>query len=183
MAKLKDAIKHFANAVNGVDPNGYYVTEVLKSFGSTFTEQPVVGKGLAEIINDIANKKGLKVVAVSDNSIDLLGKVASDLQANIVFGEKGISGTSHYVTGYTGFSSKAAEQKGNYIALKAVSKDGATIKAQLIGGIHGAVTLDSDGIVVFRLNPNAKAVRFVATKGNEKYVVEYDLHLTIEAAQ
>ena len=180
MGKIVKALKKFGLALNGVEPSGARITETLKSFGETLTEQPIAGRYIAEIVSDIANKKGLKVVAVTDDSVDLLGKVASDLQANISFSEKGISGTSHYVTGYTGFSSKASEQKGNYIALKATSKDGATITAQLIGGKKGAVTLDSDGIIIFLLNPNATAVRFVATKGDEKYTVEYPLLLTIE---
>ena len=181
MGKIGKSLKSVGLALNGVEPQGKRITDILKSLGGTLTEQPIAGRYIAEILNDIANKKGLKVEAVTDDSIDLLGKVASDLQANITFGEKGISGTSHYVTGYTGFSSKPSEQKGNYIALKATSKDGATITGQLIGGTKGAVTLDSDGIIIFILNPNASAVKFVATKGNEKYVVEYPLNLTVEA--
>ena len=81
MAKLKQSIKALGLAFNGEEPSGYYVTEMLKSFGSSLTDQPIQGKGIAEILGDIANKKGLKVLAVSDDSIDLLGKVASDLQA------------------------------------------------------------------------------------------------------
>ena len=180
MAKLKQSIKALGYAFNGQEPSGYYVTEMLKSFGSSLTEQPIKGKGIAEILGDIANKQGLKVEAVADDTIDLLGKVASDLQANILFEEAGIKGTSHYVKNYTGFSSKASEQKGNYIALKATSKQGATITAELLGGKKGAVTLDNDGIIIFLLNPNAYGVRFVATKDNEKYVVEYALNLTLE---
>lgn len=176
MAKLKQSIKALGLAINGVEPQGYYVTELLKSFGATLTEQPINGKGIAEILGDIANKEGLKIEAVSDDSIDLLGKVASDLQANISFDEEGIKGTSKYVTGYTGFSGKASEQKGNYIALKATSKQGAVIKALIVGGEHGEVTLDNDGILVARLVATATAIRFTATKGNEKYVVEYSIN-------
>lgn len=180
MAKLKQSIKQLGFAFNGAEPSGHYVTEMLKSFGGALVEQPIAGKGIAEILGDIANKKALKIVAVSDDSVDLLGKVASDLQANVSFDEEGIKGTLHYVEGYTGFSGTASEQEGNYIALKATSKQGATIQAELVGGLHGAVTLDADGIIIFRLNPNAKAVRFVATKGDEKYIVEYALKLTLE---
>ena len=175
MAKLKQSIKQLGYAFNGEEPNGYYVTELLKSFGATLTEQPIQGKGIAEILNDIASKKALKVEAVTDDSIDLLGKVASDLQANIAFDEEGIKGTSKYVTGYTGFSGQTKEQKGNYLALKATSKQGATIKALIVGGEHGEVTLDNDGILVARLVASATAIRFSATKGDEHYVIEYPL--------
>ena len=173
MAKLKQSIKQLGLAFNGAEPNGYYVTEMLKSFGFSLVGQPIAGKGIAEILGDMANKKGLKVEAVSDDSVDLLGKVASDLQANLLFKEDGLYGTSHYVKGYTGFSSKASEQKGNYIALKATSKENFVITAELLGGKKGAVTLDNDGIIIFLLNPNAYGVRFVASKDNENYVVEY----------
>jgi hypothetical protein len=175
MGKVVKALKKVGVAVNGEEPSGRYITQVLKSFGLEYTEQPIVGKGVADILEDIANKKGLKIVAVTDNTIDLLGKVASDLQSNITFTEKGISGMLKYVSNYTGFSSNVSEQKGNYIALKATSKQGATIKALIVGGDHGEVTLDSDGILVARIKNDKQSIRFTATKDNEKYVVEYPL--------
>ena len=51
------------------------------------------------------------------DSIDLLGKVASDLQEDMTVDVTGkVTGTSKYVTGYTGFSGDPAEQEGNYVA-------------------------------------------------------------------
>jgi hypothetical protein len=95
----------------------------------------------------------------------LLGKSVGDLQADIEIENGELSGTSLYVTGYTGFSGDVSEQSGNYLALHASSTvQGATLTAQLVGGIHGPVTLDGDGIVIFRLNENATAVKFTASK-------------------
>lgn len=69
------------------------------------------------------------------------------------------------MTGYTGFSSLPAEQSGHYLALHAASDiEGATLTAELVGGVHGPVTLDEDGIVIFRVTSNAQRVRFTASK-------------------
>lgn len=50
-------------------------------------------------------------VKPEDGEVDLFDKTVSDLQNDIVIGEDGISGTLKYVTGYTGFSSVAANRK------------------------------------------------------------------------
>ena len=77
----------------------------------------------------------------------------------------GISGISHWVTGYTGFSGVTEEQNGNYLALHASADNGAVIQANLQGGSLGWVTLDSDGIIICRLHENSNVVQFRATKG------------------
>ncbi len=77
----------------------------------------------------------------------------------------GISGISHWVTGYTGFSGVTEEQSGNYLALHATADNGAVIQSKLQGGPLGWVTLDSDGIVICRLHDNSGVVQFRATKG------------------
>lgn len=83
-----------------------------------------------------------------------MGKVVGDLQSNVAIGKDYITGTSKYVTGYTGFSGKSSEQKGNYLALHASADTGATISVELVGGTSGEKTLDADGIVILRLEPN-----------------------------
>ena len=99
--------------------------------------------------------------AVADDSIDLFGKKASDLQANIVVGADAISGNSHYVEDYTGFSSKVSEQSGHYLALKAVAnKEGAVVKMN-------NVALDSDGIQVVIVADNSKKIKVEAILGDE----------------
>lgn len=53
----------------------------------------------------------------------------------------------------------------NFIALKGVADEGATIKVKVIGGVGEEVTLDSDGIVVLQLVDTATAIQYTATKG------------------
>ena len=106
----------------------------------------------------------------------LFGKSVSDLQTNVAISNGSISGTSNYVTGYTGFSGIVAEQSGNYIAVKATAVDGATI---VFNGASN-VTLDSDGMIVIRLRDGVQKLRFTATKGDITEVAEYSLsNLTI----
>ena len=82
--------------------------------------------------------------------VSLLGKNLDDLQEDISVGVSNISGTLHYVTGYTGFSGDPEEQEGHYLVLHVDSETaGATLKVRLIGGKHdGWVTLDSDKTII-----------------------------------
>ena len=120
----------------------------------------------------------LVVGAVTNASTDLLGKVCTDLQANINVGVNTVTGTSKYVTGYTGYSGTAAEQSGNYIAFLTTAETGATITCKSIckdGTTKRTVTLDSDGITIFRLsdaddtNP-VTMLKFIAKKDNKTQV-------------
>ena len=99
-------------------------------------------------------------------SEDLLGKVIGDLQSNIAVGSNYITGELNYVTDYTGFSGDTSLQSGNYLALHCeVPQDAeATITAELIGGTYGPVTLDEDGIIVFRVANNNQKVKITASK-------------------
>lgn len=133
----------------------------------------------AEVVNEIAKVVDgetfkIRAVPVTDNT-DLLGKTASQLQSGIKVKKDGITGTLAYVTGYTGFSGDVSEQSGHYIALKAESADGATITAQVVGGTHGVVTLDSDRILVARIASTSQSIRFTATKNDKTVTVTYAL--------
>lgn len=111
-------------------------------------------------------------------SQDLLGKVIADLQSGITVGNGEIKGTLNNVTGYTGFSGDVSEQSGHYLALHCAvpNVSGAEIKAQLIGGYHGEVTLDPDGIIIFRIASNTQKVKITATKtGYAPYIQTYSL--------
>ena len=112
---------------------------------------------------------------VDDDTIDLLGKVASDLMTDVVIEDGKATGTLNYITDYTGFSGDPEEQEGNYIALQATVGDDITTPAELIGGIHGPVTLDSDGILVARITDSVTAVKFTITKGTDSNVTVIDL--------
>lgn len=107
---------------------------------------------------------------------DLLDKVVSDLQSNIAVSEdNSITGTLKYVTGYTGFSGDPDEQEGHFLAVHASAVEGAVIKAEVIGGDHGEVTLDNDGILIARIKNNQQALKFSATTGAGTQTIIYDL--------
>lgn len=95
-------------------------------------------------------------------AVDLLGKVVGDLQESVSIEDGAITGTLNAVTGYTGFSGDPEEQSGHYIAVKATAVEGATIKALLIGGVHGEVTLDEDGILIARITSTEQKLQFSA---------------------
>ena len=100
-------------------------------------------------------------------SEDLLGKYITDLQSNIVVSDGNVRGTLKYVTGYTGFSGDPAEQSGNYLALHfATVPDADSITVELINGSVGhPITLDSDGICIFRISDkDTQYIEVVATK-------------------
>ena len=82
------------------------------------------------------------------------------------------------MTGYTGFSGDPAEQQGNYLVLKFDAGDvsGATITCELIGGDHGPVTLDPDGILISRIKNTSQKIKVTATKeGYATFTRTYDL--------
>lgn len=98
-------------------------------------------------------------------SEDLLGKSVTDLQTNVVVNPSNVTGTLKYVEDYTGFSSDPELQSGHYLVLHAESTDADKITVEVVGGISGPVTLDSDGIAVLRIvNTNTQLVRIVASK-------------------
>lgn len=125
------------------------------------------GKTLVDMIDNITDAKNadnpLNALTLDFNigsDTDLLGKVVADLQEDAAVDSTGkVTGTSHYVTGYTGFSSKVSEQSGNYFAFHFSVPDvtGATIK------VNG-VTLDADGIIVLILKGTTKPVTAVVSK-------------------
>ena len=73
------------------------------------------------------------------DSVDLLGKVASDLQEGVFIDDGKVFGTLKYVTEYTGFSGLPEEQEGYYLVLHFECEGADSIK------VNG-VTLDEDGI-------------------------------------
>lgn len=114
-------------------------------------------------------------------STDLLGKTASELQSDVVFGDTGVTGTLNYVTGYTGFDSSAELQSGNYIAFhsETTGVTGSTITVELTNsqtGI-GPQPLDPDGLAVLRITDKAmQTIKIVASKdGYTNTVKEYSL--------
>lgn len=136
--------------------------------GANTIEAAVKALDKAEAIpNPLA---GLLVDADIAVDTDLLGKVVGDLEEDIVVKGTDISGTLHYVTGYTGFSGLEEEQEGNYLALyyRVPNVSGVTIKVK--AGDGAAVTLDSDGLHILRVK-NAEALnkKIVVTASKDGY--------------
>ena len=107
--------------------------------------------------------------------MDLLGVSVTDLQEDISVSDNAITGTLKYVTGYTGFSGDSSEQSGHYLAVKATAEEGATIKAEIIGGDHGEVTLDEDGILIARIGNTSQKLKFTAETDEGSQTIIYDL--------
>ena len=99
-----------------------------------------------------------------ETSVDLLGKIVTDLQSEVTVSGDTISGTLAYIDDYTGFSGDPAEQVGHYLAVKCTADEGDTIVLDLIGGTHGPVTLDDDGICIIRItDPATQQLKYTAT--------------------
>ena len=114
-------------------------------------------------------------------AVDLLGKVVGDLQEDVSIEGTAITGTLKAVTGYTGFSGDPEEQSGHYLAVKATAVEGAVITAELIGGTHGEVTLDPDGILIARITGTTQKLRFTATTDEGAQTIVWSLTgLTLE---
>lgn len=93
-----------------------------------------------------------------------------------------ITGTLKYVTGYTGFSSKAEEQAGNYLAVAVSSVPGAEIKAKLDGDGKHFKTV-TDGFLVVRLADTTLPLKLTATYGGKTVTRTLSLAgLTLEPA-
>ena len=120
------------------------------------------------------------------DTIDLFGKAASDLQEDIVIGDDAISGTLKYIDDYSSaFGGDLAS--GHYLALHFDTPGilGATITVEIVGGVSGPVTLDSDRLFVGRIaDKSTQTIRVVASKRNYDSTTKvYSLTgLTLEAA-
>ena len=99
------------------------------------------------------------------DSVDLLGKKASDLQKDVIIEDGKFYGTLHHVTDYTGFSGNAKEQKGWYVTFHVESDNATSIK------VNG-VTLDSDGIHILWFDKPKKGKAIVELIGSEGSVTD-----------
>lgn len=102
------------------------------------------------------------------DSVDLLGKVASDLQEDVTIMSGKFYGTLHYVTGYTGFSGDVEEQQGNYLVFKVVPPEGLTIGTNITIKVNGAA-LDSDGIMILRAKNAPLKNKIIVTASKDGY--------------
>ncbi len=121
-----------------------------------------------------------------DPEIDTFGKSLEELQSNVVIGaDHRITGTLHYVTGYTGFSSIPAEQSGNYLVTHySPDPPEADVMVYKTSGTVGWKKLGKpDLTLVSRItdkNTQKLQVKYVLNEVESK-IVEYDLSgLTLE---
>ena len=109
----------------------------------------------------------MSVDADIDDNEDLFGKTWDDLQEDIKVESEYIEGTLKYIADYSGAGYTGEEKSGNFVVLHAEVPDveGVTITAEVVGGVHGPQTLDSDGLCIFRItDKNSQKIRFVASK-------------------
>ena len=153
----------------------------LRELHKTITGKNSTGKNIANIIKEINDNYPDKItIDTNTGTVDLLGKTKDQLQEDIRIEDGKIYGKLKYVTGYTGFSGDVSEQSGNYLVLHITANNSEVIKAQLINGIHGQVTLDADGILITRIT-NIETQTIEIT--NKDKTVELDLtSLIVEQA-
>ena len=108
----------------------------------------------------------------------MFGKAVNQIQNGVEISGDAITGTLHYITGWTDFSSNPLEQNGNYLALKVTVDDpeSTTTTVELVGGTKGPVTLDDDmNIVILVTNKDTQTVRVISTKDLESDTKNYSL--------
>lgn len=129
---------------------------------TTDTKVTVTYAGVSAEVNITVNAIDLEVVSAQDADGELFGKVASDLQENIVVGEEAITGTLKFVADYSS-AFTGDEASGNYLALKCSAISGAVITVEVVGGSSGPVTLDADGLIVDRIASVEQSIEVKAT--------------------
>ena len=103
-----------------------------------------------------------------EDSVDLLGKKASDLQKGVFIVDGKVFGTLKYVTEYTGFSRLPEEQEGYYLALHYECEGADSIK------VNG-VTLDSDGIHILIIKKKGGKVMVEVSKDEDTFSEYIDI--------
>lgn len=130
----------YSNPVDAADALKLFAAGVLVYADSTYTRISSYADFLAGCTDPLA---GLAIDFDIADSVDLLGKKASDLQRGVHLVGDVIEGTLIYQTDYTGFSGDPAEQKGCYLAFHCAvpGVEGVTLKVN-------NTTLDEDGIMI-----------------------------------
>jgi hypothetical protein len=160
---------------NGEQTIAEVISAISKHFGGG-TSQTIAGsfEELSKVSGSIGPNplSALTVDADISDSVDLLGKVASDLQSDIAITDGVVTGTLKYVEGYTGWSTDPAEQEGNYIALHFAVADvtGASIYVRFPSGSNKKYLVDpADGLVVSRITEAHLAGGLEVTVTHEDY--------------
>ena len=141
-----------------------YVQETPGNANSIILKQ-MIDEYVATQSNELA---AYTIDADIEDSVDLLGKKASDLQEGVFIVDGKVFGTLKYVTGYTGFSGRADEQEGYYLALHYECEDADSIK------VNG-VTLDSDGIHILIIKKRGGKVKVEVSKDEDTFSEYIDI--------
>lgn len=131
-----------------------------------------------EVFKVLGSSAAITLTVEAPSSTDnVLGKLASDLQTNVVLTDDAISGTLKYVSGFTGYSENTTLQEGNYLALEiSAAPIDVVLTAELLGSSEAAKTVGVDGIVAFRItNTASQSIKVTATMGRESTVRTYTL--------
>lgn len=123
---------------------------------------------LKQMVDEYAADKDNALAAYTidadiEDSVDLLGKKASDLQEGVFIDDGKVFGTLKYVTEYTGFSGLPEEQEGYYLVLHYECEDADSIK------VNG-VTLDPDGLHILIMKKKGGNIKVEVTKNSDTYV-------------
>lgn len=160
VAGNKSGIAFYANK-SDASPKLYAAVQWIPAENDetyTASDVTVYKMDLSEINKPETPATSPLTVAPVTGETDLLGKKANDLQSDIKVDTTdgiNVTGTSKYVTGYTGWSSVAEDQEGNYIALKLTTDSKEAIQFKSVDGTdNGYKTLDSDGILIWRISKN-----------------------------
>lgn len=181
-----DFIKKMAE--KGQEVNAEFPAETLRKQFDEIAEADITMAMTNEtFLEDVANSEEPTPVVTLDidfnvsDSVDLFGKVASDLQSEVTLNDDTIEGTLKYVDDYTGFSSKAEEQSGNYLVLHVDTTSEEDVYVELVNGVSGPVKLDEDRIIVLRIaNKDTQQVK--VTTGNLEKLCGLE-GLTLEAQE
>lgn len=158
--------------------------------GETIME--ALGGQKGETIVDVINSKE---ITIEDNPLnalamdfdipadtDLLGKYVDDLQSDMTIGVfNKVSGTSLYVTDYTGFSGIPSEQEGNYVAFH-ISVGDLVIGTNVTVKVNG-VTMDPDGLHIMRFKDGssaAKAKVVASAAGHDSVMKTFDFSKVVK---
>ena len=97
----------------------------------------------------------------------------TDLQEDVVISNGVISGTLHYVTGYTGFDATHPElQEGHFLALHAEDEGATSIAVRPLGSTADPVELDPDGLYILHI-VNARGIEYHSVVDGVAYMNAY----------
>ena len=141
-----------------------YIVETPKNINPVILKQ-MISEYVETQNNELAS---YTIDANIADSVDLFGKMASDLQEGVFIEDGKVYGTLKYVSGYTGFSGLPSEQEGYYLVLHFACSDADSIK------VNG-VTLDDDGIHILIIKRKGGKFLVEITKDEDTYSEYIDI--------